>query len=70
MAGRVEIIPWQELPALLEKWRECVTTSNNFRACLQMPEWVNYRWRPFTKTYVATLRDVTVKRSACPNSAS
>ena len=22
-----------------------------------MPEWVDYRWRPFTKTYVATLRD-------------
>ena len=34
-----------------------MTASDNFRACLQTPEWVSYRWRPFTKTYVATLRD-------------
>ena len=57
MAGRVEIVPWQESPVLRKKWRECVTASDNFRACLQMPEWVDYRWRPFTKTFVATLHD-------------
>jgi CelD/BcsL family acetyltransferase involved in cellulose biosynthesis len=57
MTSRVEIVPWEDSPALLEKWRECVTTSNNFRACLQMPEWVSYRWSSFSKMLLATLRD-------------
>jgi hypothetical protein len=57
MAVRVDVVPWRESPALLDKWRECVATSDNFRACLQVPEWVDYRWKPFTSVYMASLRD-------------
>jgi hypothetical protein len=57
MAELVEIVPWQESPPLMEKLRECVATSDNFRAWMQMPEWVTFRWRPFTKIFIATLRD-------------
>jgi CelD/BcsL family acetyltransferase involved in cellulose biosynthesis len=57
MATRVEIVSLQESPALLQKWREYVRTSDNFRACLQIPEWVYYRWKSCTKTFLATLRD-------------
>jgi hypothetical protein len=57
MAMRVDVVPWGESPALLNKWRECVATSDNFRACLQVPEWIDYRWRDLTSVYVGTLRD-------------
>jgi hypothetical protein len=53
----VEIIPWQETPALLWQLCQAARTSDNFRAWMQMPEWVNFRWRPFTQAFMAKLRD-------------
>jgi hypothetical protein len=58
MAGLVEIIPWQESAHLLEKLRESATASDSYRAWMQLPEWVAFRWRPVTNTFIATLRDV------------
>ena len=58
MSWRVELVPWQGLsPAISRKWRECLASSDNFRACLQTQEWVDYRWGRLAKTFVAILRD-------------
>ena len=51
MAELVEILPWQELPPLMKKLRECVTNYT------QLPEWVTFRWRPFSNIFIAALRE-------------
>jgi hypothetical protein len=57
MAESVEIIPWQESRPLLEKLRECVANSHNFRAWMLLPEWIAFRWKPFNQIFLATLRN-------------
>jgi CelD/BcsL family acetyltransferase involved in cellulose biosynthesis len=57
MPDQVEIIPWQQSPAVLGKWRDCVRLSTNIRAWMQTPEWLDFKWRPFAQTYIATLSD-------------
>jgi Acetyltransferase (GNAT) domain len=57
MTRKVEIIPWEESPVLVDKLRESARTSSNFRAWMQMPEWVRFHWKPFVNTYVAAARD-------------
>jgi Acetyltransferase (GNAT) domain len=57
MAVVVEIVPWQELPPLAKKLQECVANSDNFRAWMQIPEWLTFRWKPLTKILIAALRD-------------
>lgn len=56
--SNVYIVPWTaDLMPLVSKWRECVRTSDNFRAALQTPEWVGYRWKSITNTFLAVLSD-------------
>ena len=56
--GRVDIVKWPtSSPTLLANWRECITKSNNFRAWMQMPEWLDFHWRPVANTYLAVLRN-------------
>jgi hypothetical protein len=57
VTSQVEIVPLQGSACLVEKWRECVTKADNFRAWMQTPEWLDFHWRPYAKTYLAMLRD-------------
>src|SRR5262245_7078322 len=41
---------------IVARWRECVRRSLNFRACLQTPEWLAYRWYA-AERYLAVLWD-------------
>jgi hypothetical protein len=34
-----------------------VTKADNSRAWMQTPEWLDFHWRPYAKTCLATLRD-------------
>ena len=58
MAESVEIVPWQESSPLLEKLRQCVANSHNFRAWMLLPEWIGFRWKPFNQVFLATLRNI------------
>ena len=60
MAVEVDIVSWNRATPnyLMSKWRECLRQSNNFRLCLQTPEWVAFRFAP-PKPRLAVLRDPT-----------